>query len=121
MMRAGITLALMLGLWQGLILVAGLPPFLLPSPLSVAQAVWLHRSEHFFDDLAPYSCAGAPVFGPRGQCLGMLDITGIDVRERPELMHLAQRCARAMSRPGWGHACMQCSTRCAGASCKTWW
>ncbi len=45
MMRAGITLALMLGLWQGLILVAGLPPFLLPSPLSVAQAVWLHRSE----------------------------------------------------------------------------
>ena len=58
--------------------------------------VWLHRSEHFFDDLAPYSCAGAPVFGPRGQCLGMLDITGIDVRERPELMHLAQRCARAI-------------------------
>ena len=58
--------------------------------------VWLHQSEHFFDDLRAYSCAGAPIFGPQGQCLGMLDITGIDVPERPELLHLALRCARAI-------------------------
>lgn len=58
--------------------------------------VWLHRHEHFFDDLRDYSCAGAPIFGPQGQCLGMLDITGIDVPERPELLHLALRCSRAI-------------------------
>lgn len=32
-------------LWQGLILLTGLPPFLLPSPLSVLDALWLNRSE----------------------------------------------------------------------------
>lgn len=58
--------------------------------------VWLHQREHFFDALRDYSCAGAPVFGPEGQCLGMLDITGIEVPERPELQLLALRCARAM-------------------------
>ena len=58
--------------------------------------VWLHQREHFFDTLRDYSCAGAPIFGPEGQCLGMLDITGIEVPERPELLHLALRCARAI-------------------------
>src|SRR5256885_9088304 len=37
-----------------------------------------------------------PISGPDGRCLGMLDITGVDVPERPELMHLALRCARAI-------------------------
>lgn len=64
--------------------------------LAEHSPVWLHQSEHFFDDLRAYSCAGAPIFGPQGQCLGMLDITGIDVPERPELLHLAMRCARAI-------------------------
>lgn len=64
--------------------------------LAEHNPVWLHQQEHFFDDLRAYSCAGAPIFGPQGQCLGMLDITGIDVPERPELLHLALRCARAI-------------------------
>ena len=64
--------------------------------LAEQAPVWLHQQEHFFDDLRNYSCAGAPIFGPQGQCLGMLDITGIDVPERPELLHLALRCARAI-------------------------
>lgn len=64
--------------------------------LAELSPVWLHRQEHFFDDLRDYSCAGAPVFGPQGECLGMLDITGIDVPERPELLLLALRCARAI-------------------------
>ncbi|TSE35002.1 helix-turn-helix domain-containing protein [Tepidimonas charontis] len=50
--------------------------------------VWLHRGEHFFDDTAVYSCAGAPVFGPDGQCLGMLDLTGVLSPERRALRHL---------------------------------
>ncbi|MDR2297468.1 MAG: histidine kinase [Comamonas sp.] len=64
--------------------------------LAEHSPVWVHQHEHFFDDLRDYSCAGAPIFGPQGQCLGMLDITGIDVPERPELLHLALRCARAI-------------------------
>ncbi|SMO95704.1 ABC transporter permease [Paracoccus laeviglucosivorans] len=32
-------------LWQGMIWALGLPPFLLPSPQSVAQALWLNRAE----------------------------------------------------------------------------
>jgi len=50
--------------------------------------VWLHRGEHFFDDTAVYSCAGAPVFGPDGCCLGMLDLTGVHSPERRALRHL---------------------------------
>lgn len=57
--------------------------------LTELQPVWLHRGEHFFDDTGIYSCAGAPLFGPTGTCVGMLDLTGVDVPERPELLHLA--------------------------------
>lgn len=64
--------------------------------LAELQPVWLHRGEHFFDDNGSYSCAGAPLFGPHGQCVGMLDLTGVDVPERPELRHLVARSARAM-------------------------
>jgi transcriptional regulator of acetoin/glycerol metabolism len=57
------------------------------------QPVWLHRGEHFFSDTSVYSCAGAPVFGPDGQCAGMLDLTGINAVERPELKHLVTQSA----------------------------
>jgi transcriptional regulator of acetoin/glycerol metabolism len=57
------------------------------------QPVWLHRGEHFFDNTAHYSCAGAPVMGPDGQCVGMIDLTGIDAQERPELKHLVAQTA----------------------------
>lgn len=57
------------------------------------QPVWLHRGEHFFSDTSVYSCAGAPLFGPDGACVGMLDLTGIDAVERPELKHLVTQSA----------------------------
>lgn len=60
------------------------------------QTVWLHRGEHFFADTSVYSCAGAPLFGPAGDCVGMLDLTGIDAPERPELRHLVTQSARAI-------------------------
>lgn len=60
------------------------------------QPVWLHQGEHFFDDTGCYSCAGAPVFAPDGQCAGMLDLTGIDQAERPGLKHLVRRTARSI-------------------------
>ena len=58
--------------------------------------VWLHRGEHFFNATAVYSCAGAPLFGPDGACLGMLDVTGVDAPERPELKHLVAQSAQSI-------------------------
>jgi transcriptional regulator of acetoin/glycerol metabolism len=62
--------------------------------LAEGQPVWLHRGEHFFDDTTAYSCAGAPLLGPHGGCIGMLDLTGIHVAERPALKHLVAQSAR---------------------------
>lgn len=64
--------------------------------LAELQPVWLHRGEHFFADTSVYSCAGAPLFGPDGRCVGMLDLTGIDAAERPELKHLVAQSARSI-------------------------
>jgi transcriptional regulator of acetoin/glycerol metabolism len=61
--------------------------------LNELQPVWLHRGEHFFASTAVYSCAGAPLLGPDGACVGMLDLTGIDAVERPELKHLVTQTA----------------------------
>jgi sigma-54 dependent transcriptional regulator, acetoin dehydrogenase operon transcriptional activator AcoR len=61
--------------------------------LAELQPVWLHRGEHFFSNTTHYSCAGAPVTGPDGQCAGMLDLTGIEATERPELKHLVTQAA----------------------------
>jgi sigma-54 dependent transcriptional regulator, acetoin dehydrogenase operon transcriptional activator AcoR len=64
--------------------------------LAEGTSVWLHRGEHFFNDTSIYSCAGAPLFGPQGQCVGMLDLTGIHVPERPALRHLVTQSARSI-------------------------
>ncbi len=64
--------------------------------LAERRPVWLHRGEHFFDSNQDYSCAGAPVFGAQGECLGMIDVTGIQAHERPELRHLVQQTAQRL-------------------------
>ncbi len=64
--------------------------------LTELTPVWLHRGEHFCDDNSAYSCAGAPLFDPEGRCMGMLNLTGADVPERPELRHLVARSARSI-------------------------
>ena len=64
--------------------------------LTELRSVWLHRGEHFFNANTAYSCAGAPLFGPDGQCAGMLDLTGVDTVERPELKHLVEQSARSI-------------------------
>lgn len=58
--------------------------------------VWLHRGEHFFRDTGIFSCAGAPIWGPDGRCVGMLDLTGVDVPEQPALKHLVIQSARSI-------------------------
>ena len=64
--------------------------------LTELQPVWMHRGEHFFNDNTAFSCAGSPLFGSNGQCIGMLDLTGIMVPERPELKHLTSLTARTI-------------------------
>jgi sigma-54 dependent transcriptional regulator, acetoin dehydrogenase operon transcriptional activator AcoR len=64
--------------------------------LTELQPVWVHRGEHFFNDNTAFSCAGSPLFGSAGQCIGMLDLTGIMVAERPELKHLTSLTARTI-------------------------
>lgn len=64
--------------------------------LTELQPVWLHRGEHFFAANSVYSCAGAPLFGTDGTCIGMLDLTGIEAVERPELKHLVAQSARSI-------------------------
>ena len=86
--------------------------------LTELQPVWLHRGEHFFNDTSVFSCAGAPLFGHDGQCVGMLDVSAVNAVERPELRQLAALSARSienalvlqqphdllvrLSWPGWG-------------------
>lgn len=65
--------------------------------LNELQPVRLHRGEHFFAGNDVYSCAGAPIFGVSGECVGMLDMTGVMVNERPELKHLVARSTRAIN------------------------
>lgn len=62
--------------------------------LAEQQSVWLHRGEHFFDANTDFSCAGAPLFGPDGLCVGVLDLTSVQAVERPELRHLVSQFAR---------------------------
>ena len=62
--------------------------------LAEQRSVWLHRGEHFFDVNTDLSCAGAPLFGPDGRCVGVLDLTGVQAVEQPELRHLVSRFAR---------------------------
>ncbi len=64
--------------------------------LTELRPIGLHRGEHFFEANAVYSCAGAPLFGPDGVCVGMLDLTGIEALERPELKHLVAQSARSI-------------------------
>jgi len=64
--------------------------------LAEQAPVWLHRGEHFFDDTSVYTCAGAPLIDPHGRCIGMLDLTGVNVLERPALRQLAQHSAHAI-------------------------
>lgn len=62
--------------------------------LGERMPVWLHRGEHFFHGTSMYSCAGAPIFDPGGQCVGMVDVTGVEGPERPQLKHLVAQSAR---------------------------
>ncbi len=64
--------------------------------LAEGEPIWLHRGEHFYDDNQVFSCAGAPIRGPQGHLLGMLDLTGVQVTEQPALKHLVTQAARSI-------------------------
>ncbi|NPD16899.1 ABC transporter permease [Xinfangfangia sp. D13-10-4-6] len=45
MIRAALIFCTLIGIWQGVIWLTALPPFLLPAPRAVAGALWSHRAE----------------------------------------------------------------------------
>jgi len=45
MRTAALLIVTVLALWQGIIWLTGMPHFLLPSPLAVAEALWVNRAE----------------------------------------------------------------------------
>jgi len=61
--------------------------------LAEQHPVWLHQGEHFFEDTTVFTCAGAPIVGPDRRCVGMLDLTGIHVKEQPALKFLVAQAA----------------------------
>jgi sigma-54 dependent transcriptional regulator, acetoin dehydrogenase operon transcriptional activator AcoR len=70
------------------------------SALIERHPVALHQREHFLDAASVFTCAGAPVFDPLGRCVGMLDLTGIRVREHPHLVSLVAQMAQQITQ-GW--------------------
>ncbi len=68
--------------------------------LSERHPVGLHQHEHFLNAASVFTCAGAPVFDPLGRCVGMLDLTGIRVREHPHLVGLVAQMAQQITQ-GW--------------------
>lgn len=66
--------------------------------LNDKSPVWLHRGEHFFDQASVFSCAGAPIWGPEGDCVGMLDLSGINRPEYPALKLLVGQAAQQIER-----------------------
>jgi sigma-54 dependent transcriptional regulator, acetoin dehydrogenase operon transcriptional activator AcoR len=66
--------------------------------LTELHPVWLHRGEHFFEATGVFSCAGAPLFDGKGHCIGMLDLTGINVREHRQLTNLVSLYASEIER-----------------------
>jgi len=45
MKTAALLIVTVLSLWQGIIWLAGMPAFLLPPPMAVAEALWINRAE----------------------------------------------------------------------------
>lgn len=70
----------MLALWQGVIWLAQMPPFLLPSPQAVAQALWLNRAE--IASNAGYTLAEVVLGFTLGSALGAMLAIAMGFSER---------------------------------------
>lgn len=62
-----------------------------------AAAVRVHGNEHFLDCNKILSCHAAPIFSPRGDVMGVLDISSAATTLHAYAMGLAQICARQIS------------------------
>lgn len=62
-----------------------------------AAAVRVHGSEHFLECNKILSCHAAPIFSPRGDVIGVLDISSEATTLHAYAMGLAQICARQIS------------------------
>lgn len=64
--------------------------------LVTGAAAQVVQTEHYTRTVQPWSCAAAPVRGPSGEVVGVLDVTGGDVVGTPVLMSLVRATAAAV-------------------------
>jgi transcriptional regulator of acetoin/glycerol metabolism len=50
------------------------------------KPVIVHGAQHFLQDLKHYRCVASPIFGPDGELVGALDVTGLGVEIHPWLI-----------------------------------
>jgi transcriptional regulator of acetoin/glycerol metabolism len=62
--------------------------------LAEARPVVIHGAEHYLERNGFLTCAAAPVFGPRGQLRGVLDISGDHRGQHPHTFALVRSAAR---------------------------
>ncbi|HVW67589.1 MAG TPA: sigma-54-dependent Fis family transcriptional regulator [Steroidobacteraceae bacterium] len=62
--------------------------------LQERQPIVVSCGEHFLTELQHFFCAGAPLFGPEGDLVGALDITGVDVGVLPLAAEMVMMAAR---------------------------
>lgn len=62
--------------------------------LAESRAVVIHGAEHYLERNGFLTCAAAPVFGPRGQLRGVLDISGDHRGHHPHTFALVRSAAR---------------------------
>jgi len=62
--------------------------------LEEQRPIVVSRSEHFLLELEEFFCASVPIFDPASQIVGVLDISGVDVRALPLAKDLVEFAAR---------------------------
>ncbi len=64
--------------------------------LATQQAVRIASSEHFQSAVQRWSCSAVPVYGPGGEQLGVIDVTGDERAAHPTMLALVRATAAAV-------------------------
>lgn len=62
--------------------------------LASHSPVLIHREEHFFRRLSPFTCSAVPLFDPQGTMAGVLDVTSRSPLVQPSLLTLLDSTVR---------------------------
>ncbi len=64
--------------------------------LATSRAARISAAEHFQQAVQRWSCSAVPVYGPSGEQLGVIDVTGDDRAAQPTMLALVQATAAAV-------------------------